>query len=209
MNKMINEKLIQILKTNEKVLELKQKINSYIQSERKTLQIIDAIYVKYVSTCVKSRFEINEFIKRLNKYLKQLEAKEKNHKKLKIDNINYFEYISYRDGEITYQVKYQEDKKGFVYLEYNNTIYPVRLLKWKRFKEQTMRYIQEFNPNNMQNHSIGLTYKIILKAPRISVTYNYTRKKYKNSYWDLDYNIKRHTAQNIIQFDKKEKNENE
>ena len=52
MNKMINEKLIQILKTNEKVLELKQKINSYIQSERKTLQIIDPIYVKYVSTCV-------------------------------------------------------------------------------------------------------------------------------------------------------------
>ena len=72
-----------------------------------------------------------------------------------------------------------------------------------------MRYIQEFNPNNMQNHSIGLTYKIILKAPRISVTYNYTRKKYKHSYWDLDYNIKRHTSQNILQFDKKQKNENE
>ena len=115
MNKMINEKLIQILQTNEEVLGLKQKINSYIQSERKTLQIIDAIYVKYVSTCVKSRFDINEYIKRLKKYLKRLETNEKNHKKLNIDNINYFEYISYEDGEIAYQVKYQEDKKGFVY----------------------------------------------------------------------------------------------
>lgn len=200
---MINEKLIQLLQTNNDVLSIAKKMNSYIQSERKTLQIVDTIYVNYVSTCVKNTFQINDFIVKLNKCLKKIEANAKKHQELNIDDINYFEYFSYNDEEIIYHVIYKKDKNGFISLVFDDETIPVRLLKWNRFKEQVMKYIKDYNPNNIQNHNVGATYKIIIKAPRINLEYNYTRKKYKHTYWDLDYNIKRHTQNNIEQFKKK------
>lgn len=203
MNKMINERLLQLLKTNKEILTITKQINTYIQNDKQTLKIVDAIYVNYVKTCVKTSFNIDCFIEKLNEYLKRLKKNAKAKEKLKLEDINYFEYLEYEDSNIIYHVKYEQDNKGFIFLEYENELYPVRTVKWQRLKEQTMRYVNDYNPNNIQSHNKGSTYRIIIKAPRIKLEYNYSKKKYKSSYWDVDYNIKRHTRQNIAQCQQK------
>lgn len=196
---MINGKFIQLLQTNKEVLKLTKQINSYIDNDKMTIKVVESIYVNYVKECVKTSFDINTFILKLNTYLKVLKKNQKAKEKLNIKDIYYFKYIEYSNQDIVYQVTYEQDKKGFIYLEYQDEIYPVRQLKWDRLKEQIMKYVINYNPNSIQLHMKGSTYQIIIKAPRIKLDFNYSAKKYNDSYWDVDYNIKRHTKQNIAQ----------
>ncbi len=196
---MANTKFIKLLQENEIVLKLAKIIKSHINNDKKTLNTMETIYINYAETCVKTTFEVEQYINILKNYIAQLETAVKNHQSLisDINQILCIEYCAFVDGEITYQVSYNNVRKEYIFLTFNNQEIPVRALKWERFKNQVMRYVSNFNPNNIQNHKKGQTYKIVIKTKQFILEYNYSKKLYYDMYWDLNYTITRHTVNNI------------
>lgn len=201
---MANARFVKLLQENETVLKLAKKIKSYINNDKKTLNTMETMYINYAETCVKTIFEVEQYIILLEDYVAKLELTAKNHQILvsNLNQIQYIEYVAYVDDKVEYQVSYSNMRKEYTFLTFDNREIPVRALKWDRFKNQVMRYVSNFNPNNIQNHKNGYTYKLIIKTKEFAIEYNYSKKLYYDMYWDLNHTIVRHTMNNISLYEK-------